>query len=82
VENFFQRLKEFKRIAQRACKTDLNFSPMIYLAASVIRIDERQQALESSEHCGKYFKLTGSSHFPLYVKKSGMNCARRLGRNG
>jgi transposase len=37
VENFFQRLKEFKRIAMRACKTDLSFSSMIYLVATVIR---------------------------------------------
>jgi transposase len=37
VENFFQRLKEFKRIAMRACKTDLSFSSMMYLAASAIR---------------------------------------------
>ena len=37
VENFFQKLKEFKRIAMRACKTDQSFSAMIYLAASFIR---------------------------------------------
>jgi transposase len=37
VENFFQKLKEFKRIAMRACKTDQSFSAMIYLAATVIR---------------------------------------------
>jgi len=37
VENFFQKLKEFKRIAMRACKTDLSFASMIYLAATVIR---------------------------------------------
>jgi hypothetical protein len=29
-------LKEFKRIALRACKTDLSFQAMIYLAAAVI----------------------------------------------
>ena len=37
VENFFQKLKEFKRIAMRACKTDSSFEAMIYLAAAVIR---------------------------------------------
>jgi len=37
VENFFQKLKEFKRIAMRACKTDTSFKAMINLAATVIR---------------------------------------------
>jgi transposase len=37
VENFFQKLKEFKRIAMRACKTDTSFAAMICLAATVIR---------------------------------------------
>ena len=36
IENFFGRLKEFKRIALRACKTDTSFAAMIYLAATVI----------------------------------------------
>lgn len=36
VENFFCKLKDFKRIAMRACKTDQSFSAMIYLAAAVI----------------------------------------------
>lgn len=36
IENFFCKLKEFKRIAMRACKTDLSFSAMIYLTAAVI----------------------------------------------
>jgi len=36
VENFFCKLKEFKRIAMRACKTDRSFQAMIYLAAAVI----------------------------------------------
>jgi transposase len=36
IENFFCKLKEFKRIAMRACKTDRSFEAMIYLAASVI----------------------------------------------
>jgi transposase len=36
VENFFARLKEFKRIAMRADKTDQSFASMIFLAAAVI----------------------------------------------
>jgi transposase len=36
IENFFCKLKEFKRIAMRACKTDKSFAAMIYLAAAVI----------------------------------------------
>ena len=31
IENFFCKLKEFKRIAMRACKTDQSFEAMIYL---------------------------------------------------
>jgi transposase len=36
IENFFCRLKEFKRIAMRSDKTDQSFAAMIYLAAAVI----------------------------------------------
>ena len=36
IENFFCKIKEFKRIAMRACKTDRSFEAMIYLAAGVI----------------------------------------------
>ena len=36
IENCFCKLKEFKRIAMRACKTDQSFSAMIYLASAVI----------------------------------------------
>jgi transposase len=36
IENFFCKLKKFKRIAVRACKTDQSFSAMIYLTAAVI----------------------------------------------
>ena len=36
IENFFGKLKEFKRIAMRACKTDQSFAAMIYLAAAEI----------------------------------------------
>lgn len=36
VENFFCKLKEFKRVAMRADKTDNSFKAMIYLAVAVI----------------------------------------------
>jgi transposase len=36
IENFFGKLKEFKRIAMRSDKTDQSFSAMIHLAAAVI----------------------------------------------
>lgn len=36
IENFFCKLKEFKRIALRADKTDQSFAAMVYLAAAVI----------------------------------------------
>jgi transposase len=36
IENFFCKLKEFKRIAMRADKTDQSFQAMIYLTAAVI----------------------------------------------
>lgn len=38
VENFFCKLKDFKRIALRSDKTDQSFSAMIHLAASLIRL--------------------------------------------
>ena len=36
VENFFCKLKDFKRIAMRADKTDQSFEAMIYLCSAVI----------------------------------------------
>jgi transposase len=36
IENFFCKLKEFKRLALRADKTDQSFSSMIHLVAAVI----------------------------------------------
>jgi transposase len=35
VENFFCKLKEFKRIAMRADKTDQSFAAFIHLVAAV-----------------------------------------------
>ena len=36
IENFFGKLKEFKRIAMRSDKTDQSFSAMIYMTAAII----------------------------------------------
>lgn len=36
IENFFCKLKEFKRIALRSDKTDTSFAAMIYLGSAVI----------------------------------------------
>jgi transposase len=36
IENFFCKLKEFKRIAMRGEKTDRSFSAMIHLCSAVI----------------------------------------------
>lgn len=36
IENFFGKLKEFKRIAMRSDKTDQSFKAMIYIAAAII----------------------------------------------
>ena len=36
VENFFCKLKEFKKVVMRAEKTDISFSANIYLAATII----------------------------------------------
>jgi len=36
IENFFGKLKEFKRVAMRSDKTDASFEAMIYLATAVI----------------------------------------------
>ena len=36
IENFFAKLKEFKRVAMRACKLDTSFKTMIHLTVAVI----------------------------------------------
>jgi transposase len=36
IENFFCKLKEFKRIAMRSDKTDQSFKAMIYLSSAII----------------------------------------------
>ena len=36
IENFFCKLKEFKRVAMRSCKTDESFGAMICLASTII----------------------------------------------
>ena len=36
IEDFFGKLKEFKGIAMRACKTDTSFEAMIYVCSGII----------------------------------------------
>ena len=36
IENFFGKLKEFKRVAMRSDKTDTSFTAMIYLGSAII----------------------------------------------
>lgn len=36
IENFFSKLKEFKRISMRACKTNQSFEALIRLCSAVI----------------------------------------------
>ncbi len=36
IENFFCKLKEFKRVAMRSDKTDTSFAAMIHLGAAII----------------------------------------------
>jgi transposase len=38
VENYFCKLKEFKRVAFRSDKTDKSYSAMIYLSATAIQL--------------------------------------------
>ena len=38
IENYFCKLKEYKRIAMRSDKTDSSFMAMIYLCATVINL--------------------------------------------
>ena len=38
IENFFQRLKEFRRIATRYDKTDASYAGAIYLVAALLAL--------------------------------------------
>ena len=38
IENFFQKIKEYRGIATRFCKTDTSYTALISLAAIVIRL--------------------------------------------
>jgi len=38
IENFFQRLKEFRRTATRYDKTDTSFAAMIHLRAALLAL--------------------------------------------
>jgi transposase len=48
IENFFCKLKEFKRIAMRADKTDQSFAANFHLAAAVINSRRISTALRAS----------------------------------
>lgn len=37
IENYFQKLKEFKRIAMRSDKTDTSYAAMISLCSAIIK---------------------------------------------
>jgi transposase len=39
IESFFQRIKEFRRIATRYHKTDESFAAAIYLAATFLALN-------------------------------------------
>jgi transposase len=38
IENFFQKIKEYRGIATRFCKTDTSYSALISFATTVIRL--------------------------------------------
>ena len=38
IENYFQKLKEFRHIATRYAKTDTSFAAALYLAAAIIAL--------------------------------------------
>ncbi len=38
IENFFGKLKEYRGIAMRCCKTDTSYSAFIAIVATVIRL--------------------------------------------
>jgi len=48
IENFFFKLKAFKRVTMRADKTDRSFSPLIYLVAAASIHDEPRQTVDSA----------------------------------
>jgi len=52
IENFFQKLKEFKRIAMRAYKTDTSFEAMIHIGRLCCTNPVRDSSRESSVVAG------------------------------
>ena len=69
IENFFCKLKEFKRIAMRACKTDRSFEAMIYHAAAVINSRWIPTDPKASLASRAYFLISATSMSP-FVKTS------------
>src|SRR4051812_10204880 len=72
IENFFCKLKEFKRIALRADKTDQSFAAMIYIAAAVINsrsipIGPRPVAHGLQRHCALPLCTCRHSYFHTSV---------------
>lgn len=58
IENFFCKLKEFKRIAMRADKIDESFSAIVYLAAPIIHSRYSLTSLSHREY-----------HFPFLADR-------------
>ena len=68
IENFFCKLKEFKRIAMRADKTDTSFTAIIQLAAAVIH-----SRLISTDPSRPLFRVVST----LTVQESAIGDGRR-----
>ena len=62
IENFFCKLKEFKRIAIRSDKTDTSFAAMIVSVRSDCSAADRVGRIVSALDSGHYGVLGGSAH--------------------
>src|SRR3546814_15037309 len=58
IENFFCKLKEFKRIAMRADNTDQSFNAIVHLAAAAINSRSIPTALHTNRITGPNAKLS------------------------
>ena len=80
IENFFCKLKEFKRIAMRSDKTDESFSAMIYVVALPLSMDDdTQQALESQKARFAAFDIEAieTTYTVLGIRKAAARSAKR-----
>ena len=72
IENFFAKLKEFKRIAMRADKTDQSFSAMIHIVAAVI---SSQQTLGGETQIADFIRnsaktdVRGEAHSSISIQE-------------